>query len=237
MDNYITKFTAEQHNVSVITNELKNMVITDRESRDEAFEACKQANTLRGLIDNRRKKFLRPIAFDKKKLKLKFEKDCEPLDELKKNLEAYAKNKLLIPLEAAIATRKRTIIDYDDKMRREEADRLAEIERKKKEAEAKHIADLKKAEEKTGIAQKIAFQNADIKIESQKEELVKEEIDLTSKKSGREKSVKNYELVNINQVPERYLKPREVDWTMVKNSSEGEISGIEITITKELMFI
>jgi len=236
MDNYIEKFDVAKTSTNEITHLLENMVITDHDTRNDAYEACKQANALKNEVDEKRLELLRPIAAEKKSMKADHKKELEPLDELKKQIEEYANDNLIGPLNKAIAIRKQTIIAWDDKIKREEAERLAEIARKEKEAEKKHIEDLKKTEEKTGIAKEIAQEQADKKVEESKVDLEQEKVDLLSKKSGRQKTVTRYELEDITKVPEMYLKPREVDWEKVKVINEIEIPGIKVIKEKELMF-
>jgi|ETNmetMinimDraft_30_1059905.scaffolds.fasta_scaffold01123_5 hypothetical protein len=236
MDNYIEKFDVAKTSTNEITHLLENMVITDHDTRNDAYEACKQANALKNEVDEKRLELLRPIAAEKKSMKADHKKELEPLDELKKQIEEYANDNLIGPLNKAIAIRKQTIIAWDDKIKREEAERLAEIERKRVEAERKHIEDLKKTEEKTGIAKEIAQEKADQKVEESKVDLEQEKEDLLSKKSGRQKEVIRHELDNIHMVPEEYLKPREVDWVKVKAAGFKQIPGFNVFKEKELMF-
>ena len=236
MDNYIEKFDVAKTSTNEITHLLENMVITDHDTRNDAYAACKQANALKNEVDEKRLELLRPIAADKKSMKADHKKELEPLDELKKQIEEYANDNLIGPLNKAIAIRKQTIISWDDKIKREEAARLAAIAEKEKEAERKHIEELKKTEEKKGIAKEIAQEQADQKVEESKVNLEQEKVDLLSKKSGRQKTVTRYELEDIKLVPEEFLKPREVDWDKVKFMELPEISGIKVISEKVLMF-
>jgi len=236
MDNYIEKFDVAKNSTNEITHLLENMVITDHDTRNDAYAACKQANALKNEVDEKRLELLRPIAAEKKSMKADHKKELEPLDTLRDNIEAYAKENLITPLEKGIAIRKQTIIAWDDKIKREEAERLADIEAKRVGAEKKHIEALKKTEEKTGIAKEIAQEQADQKVEENKAELEQEKENLLSKKSGRQKTVTRYELEDINKVPEKFLKPREVDWDLVKFMELPEITGIKTISEKVLMF-
>ena len=234
--NYVEEFNKSKQSVDNFVSGLDNMVITDRETRDDAFEMCKQANTIVKDVDGQRKKFNRAIKSETDTLKTQYEIDLKPWKKLKSNIDDYSKQTLLIPVQNAISDKKQEIIAFDDKMRREEQARLAEIERKKKEAEKKHLEELKKAEPKRGVAYDISSNRATQNLETRQDELKKEKEDLTSKKSGREKVVLIYELQDVNLVPEEYLKPREVNWFKVRSSELDSIQGINITKEKRLLF-
>ena len=143
-----------------ISGRIKNLVITDKDSRDLAFNLCRDANQMTKLVDTKRLELLRPITAEKKRLKAEYESEIKPLDEKAAQIEAYAKDKLISPLLDTIAAQKKNILAFDDREEKEKAARQKAIDdaRKAEEAAARQRqaeAD-KKAKEEREAAEKAA---------------------------------------------------------------------------------
>jgi len=227
-------FDPAKETIRLIKVGLNGFVVTDRDTRDLLFNMCKDANKALKTVDAKRLELLRPIKAEKKLLNDQLKKDLEPLTEIERKLEEYAKTELMDPLQGIINEKKTMIIDWD----RKEAERVTKIER---EAEEKRIADEKAAEEKqkglSGIQKVEAKQEAE-KVQGQDQEETQEKIHHeTRKRTGRLKKIWNFKVLDINLVPDKYMikhvNKLEVERVL---GTVTEIPGLEITFEEKMMY-
>lgn len=180
MNTEIEQFDFAKKGIAEISGKLENFIVTDKPSRDKLYALCLEASGYKKRIDDKRLELIRPITQRKKELKSEYDNDIAPLDKLKKEIEEYAKNQLMAPLESMIAIKKTGIIDFDrkeaeekarrqkelelEKQRQEEAERKAREDAERKEREERERLEAearKKEEELNGVARAKARREAE----------------------------------------------------------------------------
>lgn len=223
----VTKFDVAQKATNEMIANLNDFVITDTGTRDLLFQKCKDASHILKKVNDKRIDLCKEPKAQVKALKEQFEKDRAQWDDLEVEIEKYSRETLIKPLEAMIAKRQRDIITFNQI-------EFARVEKLRKEEEAKANELLKQKEEEAkklvGIAKVIAKKEIEQIIERPPEVV-------QVKAPGREKTVYTWDLLDINKVPDKYLKKTidrqalEADLGIVK-----EIPGIQITTSTVLKY-
>lgn len=109
----LTLFDPNKKQMEVVSNLIKNMVITDESSRDKAFNLCQDANYMINLVEKKRLELLKPYRAEKAKEKLEYEEKLKPIDAKMKDIMTYACEKLINPLQRIVNEKHQAIIAFN----------------------------------------------------------------------------------------------------------------------------
>ena len=192
------KFNEAKSMISSLAGNCKMVVITDASSLAYAKDLAKNAKKIEKFIEDKRVEFTKPILDDKKKI-----------DDMAKGLVS--------DLQQAIKDLRGSILKYEQEqeaIRQAELRRLEDERRKMEEGLRAAVAkDEEITREDILALQELKQQQAEVIAEPVKNSIAK---------------VWDYELVNINVVPLKYLMPDDAKIKAAIKEGERSIQGIKI---------